>query len=232
MHNKKNLMRPSESIETEENLVKISKVLSKTGVVEAATKKQPDTKWKFYKLTNVTVFAALLEENLKGCEDALLPISLKKFHTGNCLIYEENTRKLYNDNLCLFRALDFHLLGNGRIEEEISESFPIFLEKNGRTNQMIFQIVCKSDIPILEDLVEVSIFLYDVVFDDEALIESLPGAVLENGPTLFDNCRTTVTFVLYSTVMLFIKLNVVHHVVSFLMNLETWRRLDILQGTS
>ena len=77
-----------------------------------------NTKWRFYRLTNLTVLAALLEDVPIGCKNAVLPEPLLKSHTINCLTFEENSGQPYNDNLCLFRALALHLHGTQRLEEE------------------------------------------------------------------------------------------------------------------
>ena len=77
-----------------------------------------NTKWRFYKLTNLTVFAALLKDVPMGCKDAVLAELLLRNGTINCLTYEENTRQPYNDKLCLSRALALNLQGKQRLEEE------------------------------------------------------------------------------------------------------------------
>ena len=56
-----------------------------------------------------------------GGKDAVLPESLLKNHTVIFLTYEQNTKKPYKDNLCLFRALALHLHGKERLEEEIKK---------------------------------------------------------------------------------------------------------------
>ena len=55
------------------------------------------------------VFAALLREVTMGCKDTVLPDPLLKNQTVKCLTFEENTRKPYNDNLCLLRSLVLQL---------------------------------------------------------------------------------------------------------------------------
>ena len=80
-HEKKNiLMARSRLLATKENLLKIKVVLINTVVIKACTKKRANTKWKFYKLTNVTVFAALLREVPMGCIDAVLLEPLAEIH--------------------------------------------------------------------------------------------------------------------------------------------------------
>ena len=69
-----------------------------------------------------------------GYKDAVLPESLLKNHTVNCLTYEQNTKKPYKDNLGLIRALALHLHGNERLEKETSELFNLFLINSTNPN--------------------------------------------------------------------------------------------------
>ena len=71
-------MEQSKLVVTKEDLVKINNVLSNTDVIEACTKKRANRKWKFYKLSNDTIFAVLFTEVPVGCKDAILPESLTK----------------------------------------------------------------------------------------------------------------------------------------------------------
>ena len=130
-------------------------------------------KWigKLYKLTNVTVFAALLSKVTRGMQRRSTATAVyKKNHTVNCVTYEEVTRKAYNDNLCLLRALALQLRGNEVVQEKTSRMFTLFLEKNGGTNPASFQGVCMIRTLCVEDLVKVNIFLYDLHIVDEKMI--------------------------------------------------------------
>ena len=84
-------------------------------------KERANTKLRFSKLTNSTIIAALLRDIPMRCKHALLPESLLKNHTVNCLTYEQKTKKPYKGNLCLFRALALHLHGNDRLKDETSK---------------------------------------------------------------------------------------------------------------
>ena len=77
-----------------------------------------------------------------GCKDAILLESLLEKHTVNCLTYEQNTKKPYKDNLCLFRALSVHLHGNERLEEETSKLFNLFLVNSTNPDPSKFEGVC------------------------------------------------------------------------------------------
>ena len=94
---------------THNDLAKLKDFLNQTDVIESCSRERMNTRRRFYKLTNLTVFAALLKDVPMGCKNAVLPEPLLKNHTKNCLMFEENTRQPYNDNLCLFRALALHM---------------------------------------------------------------------------------------------------------------------------
>ena len=126
-----------------------------------------------FKLTNLTIFAALLRDIPMGCKDAVLPESLLKSHTVNCLTYEQNIKKPYKDNLCLFRALALHLHGNKKLEEETSKLFNLFLVNSTNPDPSKFQGVCMDDIPSVEDIVGINIFLYDINLIDGAMVGEL-----------------------------------------------------------
>ena len=92
----------------------------KMDIVDICTRERANTKWEFYKLTNLSVFASLLNVVPMGCKDTVLPEPLSENHKGNCLTFERNTLQPNNDNLCLFRALALHLHGKKKLEEETS----------------------------------------------------------------------------------------------------------------
>ena len=53
------------------DLAKLKKFLNKTDVIESFSREKFNTKKSFYKLTILTVFAALLQQILIGCRDAV-----------------------------------------------------------------------------------------------------------------------------------------------------------------
>ena len=128
-HENNTLLDRSKLVCTPDDLAKLKDVLNKSDVIETCSREKMKTKWRFYKLTNLTVFAALIKDVPLGCKNAVLPERPLKNHTINCLMFEENTRQPYNDNPCLFRALAFHMHGNQRLEEETSKFFNLFIIK-------------------------------------------------------------------------------------------------------
>ena len=103
-HENNTLLDWSKLVCTHDDLAKLKDFLNKTDVIEFCSRERMNKKWRFYKLTNVTVFAASLKDVPMGCKDAVLPEPLLRNGTINCLTFEENTRQPYNDN-CVFFVL-------------------------------------------------------------------------------------------------------------------------------
>ena len=111
-HENNTLLDRSILVCTRDDLAKLKDMLNKSDVIVSCSRERLSTKWRFYKLTNLTVLAASHKNEPMGCKDAVLPEPLLKNGSINCLTFEENTRQPYNDNLCLFRALALHLHEN------------------------------------------------------------------------------------------------------------------------
>ena len=108
-----------------------------------------------------------------GSKDSVLPDPLLKNQNVNCLTYEQNTKEPYKGSFCLFRALALHLHGNERLEEEKSKSFKVFLNNCGEADPTKFQGVHMTDIPKVEEMLQINIFFYDIDFVDGELIGEL-----------------------------------------------------------
>ena len=169
-HENNTLLEQSKLVSNKDDMTKLKEILKKTEVIESCTKERSNTEWRFFKLTNLTIFSALLRDIPMGCKDAVLPESLLKNHTVNCLTYEQNIKKPYKDNLCLLRALALHLHGNERLEEETSKLFNLFLVNSTNPDPSKFQRVCMDDIPSVEDIVGINIFIYDIDLIDGAMV--------------------------------------------------------------
>ena len=69
---------------------------------------RPDTKWKFYCVTNVTFFVFLLSGVPLGCITQNIPSILLRNGYVKCFV-SDCEKKPYQDNLCMFRALAYDL---------------------------------------------------------------------------------------------------------------------------
>ena len=72
-HENNTLMERSKLVCTPDDIINLKEKLQKLDIVELCTLERANTKWKFYKLTNLTVFAALLKDVPMGCKDTVLP---------------------------------------------------------------------------------------------------------------------------------------------------------------
>ena len=167
------IMEKSKNVCTSDDIVNLKEKLQKMDNIDLCTRDKANTKWKFYKLTNVTVFAALFKDIPMSCKDTVLPEPLLRNGNVNCLTFERNTSQPYNDNLCLFRGLALHLHGHEKLEEETSKIFNLFLNNSEEGDVSKFQGVHMTDIPKVEDLLQLNIFFYDIDFADGELISEL-----------------------------------------------------------
>ena len=156
-----------------DDLAKLKDFLNKTDVIESCSREKMNTKWRSYKLANLTLFAAFHKDVPMGCKNAVLPERLLKNHAINCLTYEKNTKQPYNDSMYLFRALALHLHGNQGLEEETSKFFNSFILKKDGLSPNQFKGVHMNDVPIDEDLLTLNILLYDIDIVDGKIIAEL-----------------------------------------------------------
>ena len=146
-HENSTVMERSKYVCTPDDITKPKEKLQKMDIIDLCTRERANTKWKFYKLTNLTSFAAQLKDVPMGCKDSVLPELLLKNQKTKCFTYEQNTKKPYKDSLCVFRALSLHLHGNERLLEKTSKIFNLFLNNCGETEPSKFQGVHMTDIP-------------------------------------------------------------------------------------
>ena len=173
-HENNTLLEQSKLVSYKDDMAKLKESLKNTDVIESCTKERFNTKWRFFHLTNLTIFAALLRDIPTGCKKSVLPESLLKNHTINCLTYEQNTKKPNKDNLCLLRAFAPHLHDNEkRLEEGTSKLFSLFLINSTNPDPSKFQGVCMDDIPSVEDIARINIFISDIDFIDGAMFWEL-----------------------------------------------------------
>ena len=86
-------MERSKLVCTPDDITKLKEKLQKMDIVDLCTRERPNTKRKFYKLTNLTLFAAPLKDVPMGCKDSVLPEPLLKNQNVNCLTFEKKYKK-------------------------------------------------------------------------------------------------------------------------------------------
>ena len=163
-HVKITVIKKPKFVCTQADMTSLKDKTQEKEIVDFCTRERTNKKWNFYKLTNLTVFASLLNDLPMDCKDTVLPEPLLRNHNVNCLLSELNRRQLYNDNLCLFRALALHFHGNEKLEEETPIIINFFLNNSEEGDVSKFQAVHLSEDPKVEDLLQLNIFLYDIDF--------------------------------------------------------------------
>ena len=98
-HENNTIMERAKLVCTQFDMTNLKKRMQKMDIVDICDRERANTKWKFYKLTNLTIFASLLKDVPMGCKPTVLPEPLLKNHNVNCLTFERNTTQPYNDNL-------------------------------------------------------------------------------------------------------------------------------------
>ena len=174
---------------TADHLTKTRNLLSNTDVFESCTEERADTNLEFHKLSNVSIFAALLKEVPMGCKDILSPGPLLKNHSFKCLAFEDSTRKPYSDNLCVFRYVILHLHRNLRLEVETSMFFDLSLDIICGTDVAFFRGVCMEDNAAVEDIVQADFFMCDIDIADGSMIEELAWISVGNYPKTVQRLR-------------------------------------------
>ena len=121
-HENDTLMEKSKLVCTPDDISNLKAKLQKMDIVDLCTRETANTKWKFHKLTNLTVFAALLKDVPMGCKDSVLPERLLKNQNVNCLTYEQNKK---NPTKTIF-ASSVHLLFTCMETRDSKKKYPNF----------------------------------------------------------------------------------------------------------
>ena len=90
-HENNTVMERSKLVCTQTDMTNLKDRMQKMDIVDICTRERANTKSKFYKLTNLTIFASLLKDVPMGCKDTILLEPLLKNHNVNCLTFEKNT---------------------------------------------------------------------------------------------------------------------------------------------
>ena len=86
-------MERSKLVCTPDDITNLKEKIPKMDIVDLCTRERANSTWKFYKLTNLTVFAALLEDVPMSCKDSVLPEPLLKNQNVNCLTFEKKIQE-------------------------------------------------------------------------------------------------------------------------------------------
>ena len=119
---------------------------------------RPDTKWKFYCVTNVTFFVFLLSGVPLGCMTQNIPSILLSNGYVKCFV-SDCEKKTYQDNLCMFRALAYDLYGSDELHQNTLKLMQSFLSATRRDDET-FPGIHEDDISVLEEITDRNIHIY------------------------------------------------------------------------
>ena len=71
VHENNTIMERSKLVCTQADMTNLKDRMQEMDIVDICTRERSNTKWKFYKLTNLTIFASLLKDVPMGCKDSL-----------------------------------------------------------------------------------------------------------------------------------------------------------------
>ena len=152
-----------------------------------ATLSRPSTKYQVVKITNilyeVTRLSRLIGGNTDLSSEVFKPFSLDRTFTAflKDLSIKESKRVFFKDNLCFFRCLAKAFGHNHKKSNFEKEVYRLFQEYMRRKSvplftqlQSTFKGVCLTDLPGLEEIFHISIFVYDVsdVDNPENIVKS------------------------------------------------------------
>ena len=129
-HENNTLFENSLLLCTKADLITIQGKVEKFDIVKQCTQERQNTKWRLKLITNVKIFAALLNNIPMGCLDSVLSEPLLRHTQVNCLSSNKD-KEPYKDHLCLFRALARYMNGDNDIDSHTSRYFLDFISKSG-----------------------------------------------------------------------------------------------------
>ena len=106
-----------------------------------------------------------------GCPDSVIPEPLLRHAQVNCLLSNED-KEPYKNHSCLFRALVLYMNGHKDLDSHTSRYFTEFISKSGY-NPKLFPGVSVEDLPVVEEIVQRNIFIYDFDIQEGAYLGEL-----------------------------------------------------------
>ena len=134
-------------------------------MLEWARQQRPNSKWIVVEITNATVYVSKLRGHPIG-KSTRLPLYVLNNPTILSLDCNNQTGRPYEDNLCFFRCLAAH---RGCHPNNLERDTQHFYERYVEVSNDKFEGVSLDELPELEKLFELNIFVYELVeiYDDE-----------------------------------------------------------------
>ena len=158
-HKKNTFFEKSHLLCTKADLITNQGKREKVDIVKQCTQERQKTRWLFKLITTNTVFTALLKNIPMGCPDSVLPEPLLRHTQVNCLLSNKDIEP-YIYHLCLFRAMARYMNGHLDLDSHTCRYLTEFITKSGYDPKS-FLGVSVEDIPVVKEIVQRNIFMYD-----------------------------------------------------------------------
>ena len=170
------------TVANEEDLDKLKNKIEQKDLFDQCVSHRPNSKWKFFRLTNLMVFVFRLTDVPLGCQNALLPQALLR-HPLIKTFLSDCDRKPYDDLLCLFREIAFEKFGSDGLASSTKYLVSEFLSKTGKESKN-FTGVLPSEIHDVEQIVQLNLQVYSICFDEK---QSVIGELSPQSANLFSD---------------------------------------------
>ena len=174
-----------------------------------------------FKLTNWINYTSLFRDKHSCCRDTVLPEYIEEKQNGMCRIREKRNREPYNYHLCLFQASAPCLIGNKKLEEELSRFFNHSLITSKEVDVSKLRCAYMNKIPKVEDWLRPDPFLIDFDCLDGKLIKELLVDEPESLEETSNSYDKMITFATSTISIPFSKFSLAVHVIKSFPKLVT-----------
>ena len=166
------LLQLPSAVANEQAFDKLTNKIEHKDLFHQSVSHRRNSKWNFFRLTNFMIFVFHLTDVPLGCQNALLPQAPLRRPLVKTFL-SDSDEKIYQDNLCLFRAIVFETFGSDGLVAWTNYLESEFLSKTGKGNRN-FTGVLPSEIHDVEQTVQINLQVYSICFDEkQSLIEEL-----------------------------------------------------------
>ena len=153
------------TLANEEDLDKLNNKIEQKDLFNHYVSHRPNSKWKFFKLTNFVVSAFHLTDVPLGCQNALLPQALLRHPLVKAFL-SDSDKKPYHENLSLFRAVAFEKIGRDGLANSAKHLVSEFLSNTGKDSKN-FTGVLPREFHDAEQTVQLNLQVYSFCFDEK-----------------------------------------------------------------
>ena len=162
-HNQGRLLDVPPIITNQEDFDNFVETILQEDVLEWTRQQRQDTKWIVVFVTNMTVYVNKLPDHPIGCEGVQLPDYIKQNRYIIGLDRSVHYNTVYGDALCFFQALAIHWGTPRKPTGPFDTKVYAIFEELVAGDPMHFEGVHLSDLPILEQKLQLNINVFELV---------------------------------------------------------------------